>query len=65
VEKLVELHYRTLFRFARKLCDSPATAMVLTQRTFKEALKRPEVWPLPANVRLWLVGILLNQALDH
>lgn len=65
IEKLVQLYYRPLFRFAVRLCGSPARAMVLTQRTFRLALDRSRDLPAPGNVRAWLFGILFHEVLEH
>jgi DNA-directed RNA polymerase specialized sigma24 family protein len=64
IEKLVELHYPALFQFARRLCGSPAAAMTLTQRTFREAFEASRVLPVPANRRSWLFAILFHNFLE-
>ena len=65
-EKLVELYYPPLFRFAERLCGSPAEAMVLTQRTFRRASDFSRTLPVPANARSWLFSILFHKFLqDH
>jgi len=63
-KKLVELYYPTLFRFARRLCGSPAVAMALTQRTFREAFDTSRTLPVPANRRSWLIAILFYKFLE-
>lgn len=64
IEKLAELYYQPLFRFARRLCGSPAEAMVLTQRTFRLAFDYSRTLPAPVNNRAWLFAILLNLFLE-
>jgi DNA-directed RNA polymerase specialized sigma24 family protein len=64
IEKLVELYYLPLFRFAERLCGSPAGAMVLTQRTFHLAFNLSRTLPVPANVRAWLFAILFHKFLE-
>ena len=63
-EKLMELHYPTLFRLAQRLCGSPAGAMVLTQRTFRQAFDLSSFLPVPINNRAWLLAILFNKFLE-
>ena len=60
-ETFVEPYYRTVFRFAVRLCGDPVAAMVYAQRTFQLAHKRSRDLPVPANMRSWLLAILLNQ----
>lgn len=64
VEKLMELYYQPLFRFAERLCGSPARAMVLTQQTFRRAFDQGHGEPLPANSRAWLYSILFHHFLE-
>ena len=64
IEKLLALHYQSLFRFARRLCASPARAMILTQRSLRLAVDRSRSLPVPANVRAWLLSILLREFLE-
>lgn len=64
IEKLVELYYRPLFRFAKRLSGSPTEAMVLTQRTFRMAFDNSRNLPVTVNNRAWLFGILLNNFLE-
>ncbi|HYV28498.1 MAG TPA: hypothetical protein VFA77_13260 [Candidatus Eisenbacteria bacterium] len=64
IEKLMELHYPTLFRFAERLCGSPAEAMVLTQRTFRLAFDFSLALPVPVNNRAWLFAILFDKFLE-
>ncbi len=64
IETLVELHYRSLFCFAERLCPNPAEAMLLTQRTLLLALDRSRDLPVPANVRAWLLSILFHEFLE-
>ena len=64
IEKLVELYYCPLFRFAKRLCGSPSEAMVLTQRTFRVAFDYSRTLPGPINNRAWLFAILLNKFLE-
>jgi DNA-directed RNA polymerase specialized sigma24 family protein len=63
IEKLLELHYPSLFRFAERLCGSPAVAMALTQRTFREAFDHSSFLPVPRNSRAWLFAILFHRFL--
>ena len=64
IEQLVELYYLPLFRFAARLCDNPATALILTQRTFRLAFDRSQNLPVPANPRAWLFAILFSRFLQ-
>jgi DNA-directed RNA polymerase specialized sigma24 family protein len=64
IEKLVEDYYQPLFRFAARLCDSPANALVLTQRTFRLAFDRSRHLPVPNNRRAWLFAILFAKFLE-
>jgi DNA-directed RNA polymerase specialized sigma24 family protein len=63
-DKLVELHYPSLFHFAVRLCNKPETALKLTQRTFRLALERSHDLPVPSNVRSWLFTILFREFLE-
>jgi len=65
IEALVNLHYVSLFHFALRLCDSPARAILLTQRTFRLALQRSRSLPVPANTRAWLLSILFHEFLEN
>ena len=65
IEKLVELYYQPLFRFAVRLCGSPVKALEMTQRTFNLALDRSQSLPVPSNVRAWLFAILFHDFLEH
>jgi DNA-directed RNA polymerase specialized sigma24 family protein len=64
IEKLVELYYPPLFRFATRLCGNPAKAMVLTQRTFRLAFDFSRTLPVPTNVRAWLFAVMFNKFLE-
>lgn len=64
IEKLVALYYKPLFRFAVRLCGSPAEAMALTQRTFRMAFDYSRTLPVPANSSAWLSAILLNKFME-
>jgi DNA-directed RNA polymerase specialized sigma24 family protein len=63
IEKLVELYYQPLFRFAARLCGSPAEAMTLTQATFRLAFDYTRTLPVPTDNRAWLSAILFNKFL--
>jgi len=64
IEQLVEEYYLPLFRFAARLCDSPANALILTQRTFRLAFDRSRNLPVPTNRRAWLFAILFSKFLE-
>jgi DNA-directed RNA polymerase specialized sigma24 family protein len=64
IDKLAELYYLPLFRFAEYLCGSPVGAMVLTQRTFRLAFDFSRTLPVPINNRAWLFAILFNKFLE-
>jgi DNA-directed RNA polymerase specialized sigma24 family protein len=64
IEKLVEDYYLPLFRFAARLCDSPANALILTQRTFRLAFDRSRHLPVPTDSRAWLFAILFAKFLQ-
>lgn len=63
IEQLVEDYYQPLFRFAAQLCESPAQALILTQRTFRLAFDRSRSLPAPNNSRAWLFTILFSKYL--
>ncbi|MSU56744.1 MAG: hypothetical protein EXS35_00930 [Pedosphaera sp.] len=62
--RLIELYYQPLFRFAASLCGRPEMALELTQRTFHRALERPSDSPAPTNVRQWLFTLLFLEFLE-
>jgi DNA-directed RNA polymerase specialized sigma24 family protein len=62
---LLKLYYRPLFRFALRLCSSPAASMALTQRTFRQAFDFSRTLPVPKNTRAWLFTILFYQFLQN
>jgi DNA-directed RNA polymerase specialized sigma24 family protein len=64
MERLMELYYQPLFRFAVRLCGSPARAMLLTQQTFRQAFEQGRGLPVPANSRAWLHSILFHHFLE-
>ena len=64
IDKLVELYYLPLFRFAKRLCGNPVEAMVLTQRTFRRAFDSSHDLPETINNRAWLFAILFNGFLE-
>jgi len=64
VQQFVDLYYLPVFRFAVRLCDDPANALALTDRTFRVALERRCSLPVPANVRAWLLSILFHKFLE-
>jgi DNA-directed RNA polymerase specialized sigma24 family protein len=64
IEKLVELYYQPLFRFAEKLGASPVSAMKLVQRTFRHAFESSRSLPVPADNRAWLFTILFREFLQ-
>ena len=64
IEKLEELYYQRLFRFANRLCGSPARAMALTQRTFRQAFDYTTTLPVPSDSQSWLVSILFSKFLE-
>jgi DNA-directed RNA polymerase specialized sigma24 family protein len=64
IEKLLELYYQPLFRFASCLCGNPANAMLLTQNTFRMAFDFSCTLPVPTNIRAWLFAILFSQFLE-
>jgi RNA polymerase sigma-70 factor, ECF subfamily len=63
-DRLVELHYPSLFHFAVGLSRSPLKAINLTQRTFHKALDRARELPVPKNTRAWLFTILFHEFLE-
>jgi len=64
VETLEELYYQPLFRFANRLCGSPARAMALTQRTFRQAFEYSTALPVPSDSQSWLASILFSKFLE-
>ena len=64
IQKLLELYYQPLFRFASLLSGDPANAMMLTQSTFRVAFDFSRTLPVPTNVRAWLFAILFSQFLE-
>ncbi len=64
IDLFVELYYLPLFRFAALLCNNPANALILTQRTFRLAHDRSRSLPVPTNVRAWLFTILFSKFLE-
>ena len=56
--RLVELYYQPLFRFAASLCGSPEAALALTQRTLRRASERSTTTPASANPKQWLFTLL-------
>jgi DNA-directed RNA polymerase specialized sigma24 family protein len=65
IETLLDAYYLPLFRFAERLCGSPTRAMLLTQRTFKQAVERTRHnLPVPGSLRAWLVTILFHNFLE-
>ncbi|MCU0785329.1 MAG: hypothetical protein MUF81_15005 [Verrucomicrobia bacterium] len=64
IQKLVELYYQPVFRFAARLCGDPVRAMTLTQRTFRVAFERRRSLPVPTRVRPWLFSILFHRFLE-
>ena len=64
IEKLLELYYQPLFRFATRLSGNPAKAMILTQRTFRLAFDFSRTLPVPTNVRAWLFAVMFNKFLE-
>lgn len=65
MEKIIDLYYQPLFRFAERLCGSPARAMLLTQQTFRKAFDQVRGEPLPANSRTWLFSLLFHHFLEE
>lgn len=65
IENLIEDYYLQLFRFAERLSGSPTRAMLLTQCTFKLALKRSQHLPVPAQVGPWLFSLLFKLFLEN
>lgn len=63
--QFIDRYYQPLFRFAAELCGSPARAMLLTQRTFRQAFERDHSFPVPGNVRAWLFTILFHHFLEN
>jgi DNA-directed RNA polymerase specialized sigma24 family protein len=65
IEKLEDLYYLSLLQLATRLCGSPAVAMMLTQRTFRQAFDFGRTLPVPDNSRAWLFAILFNKFLEN
>ena len=65
IETLEELYYQPLFQFANRLCDSPARAMALTQRTFRQAFEYASALPVPSDSQSWLAAILFSKFLEE
>ena len=63
--RLVELYYPPLFRFAASLCGSPEAALALTQSTFRRASERCEKSPAAANAKQWLFTLLFLEFLEQ
>lgn len=63
--RLVELYYQPLFRFAASLCGSPEAALALTQRTFRRASERSSTSPVSTNPRQWLFTMLFLEFLEQ
>jgi DNA-directed RNA polymerase specialized sigma24 family protein len=57
-------HYEPLMRFATQLCNSPAKAMLLTQRTLRMAFERSRSAAAPGNIRGWLLSLLLQNFVE-
>lgn len=64
IEKLLAAHYLSVFRVAYRLCASPESAETLTDYTLRLALERSRSLPVPADVRAWLLSILLHEFLE-
>jgi len=64
IENLENIYYQSLFRLAKRLCGCPATAMALTQRTFRQAFDYGRTLPVPDDRRAWLSAILFNKFLE-
>jgi len=64
IEQFVDFYYLPVFRFAARICDDPARALMLTDCTFRDALERSRNLPIPANVREWLCSILFCKFLE-
>src|SRR5512144_3273734 len=60
IEKLLAVHYLSVFRVANHLCASPERAEILTEHTLRLALERSRSLPAPADVRAWLLSILFH-----
>jgi hypothetical protein len=63
-EKVLAVHYPSVFRVARHLYASPESAMMLTDHTLRLALDRSRKLPVPGDIRGWLLAILLHQFLE-
>lgn len=64
-ETLVDAYYRPLFRFAVSLSGNLESALNLTQQTFFNALRRPEVLRENSKIRPWLFTILFSEFLNR
>lgn len=58
---LVHRHKQAVYRFARTLCDSEATAEDVLQETFVAALRHAGTFRGEGSVRGWLLRIARNQ----
>jgi RNA polymerase sigma-70 factor (ECF subfamily) len=65
VERLVELHYEPLYRYAFRLTGSAADAEDLTQETFCTAQDKLGQLRDPERVKSWLFSILRNAYLHR
>ena len=65
VEKLVELYYQPLYRYAYRLAGSAADAEDLTQESFCKAQLCREQLREPAKAKAWLFRILRNVYLQR
>jgi RNA polymerase sigma-70 factor (ECF subfamily) len=65
VERLVDAHYRSLYRYAFRLTGSEADAEDLTQDTFASAQMQLRQLRDPARARGWLFSILRNAYLHR
>jgi DNA-directed RNA polymerase specialized sigma24 family protein len=64
IEQFVDTYYLPVFRFAARLCDDPERALMLTDRTLRDAVERMRSLPVPVNVRAWLFSILFHKFLQ-
>ncbi len=65
VERLVEQHYQSLYRYAFRLTGSAADADDLTQETFCKAQMRLNQLREAARAKAWLFSILRNTYLHR
>ncbi len=65
VQRLVEEHYETLYRYAYRLTGSAVDAEDLTQETFCSAQKNWGQLREPARAKSWLFSILRNAYLHR